>query len=509
MDGYFYPSIYGGVPVNNENLLSLNNITKTYFGVTVLDNVSLDIRKGEVHALVGANGAGKSTLIKTISGAIEPDKGKIVFNEKEYNFMSPQISSSLGIAVIYQEFNLIPSLSVAENIFMGNKIDNAKLFDFKNIEEKADEILNYFSLDIKSSQLVKGLSAAYMQIIEIAKAFSQNIKLLILDEPTAPLTNIEVDILFDLINTLKKKGVSIIYISHRIEEIFEISDRVTVLRDGKKITTLNTDKTNRKELIEYMINSEVGEEYPTRAAKYGEVLFEAKNLCGKGFKNINFKVHEGEIFGISGLVGSKRTEIARAIFGADILISGATIFKGSEVQINSPYSAISMGIAMIPEDRKSHGVILGLSIKWNLTIAIIRRLSKFFVINLKKEKVIVDKYKNTLKINMYNEEQKASTLSGGNQQKLVLSKWLASNPKLIILDEPTKGIDVGAKKELYKIITKLANDGMGIILISSEMDEMIGLSDRMIVLSEGEITAELNKEEFNKLNILDYAYGNK
>ena len=507
--GRFCPSIYGGCTVNNENLLSLKSITKSYSGVTVLDNVSLDIRKGEVHALVGANGAGKSTLIKAISGAIIPDKGKIIFEDKEYNSMSPQLSSSLGIAVIYQEFNLIPSLSVAENIFMGNRLDNSRLVNFKKLEEKANEILKHFSIDIKPSQKVKGLSVAYMQIVEIAKALTRNIKLLILDEPTAPLTNVEVDVLFDLINSLKEKGVSIIYISHRLEEIFGISDRVTVLRDGKKVVTLNTQETNRKELIGHMINSEVGEEYPTRAAKYGEVLFEAKNLCGKGFKNINFKVHEGEIFGISGLVGAKRTEIVRAIFGADKLSSGEIIFEGNNVMLKSPYDAISKGIAMIPEERKSQGVILNLSIKWNLTIAIVRNISKLFVVNLKKENEVVDEYKNVLSIKMSDEGQRVSTLSGGNQQKVVLSKWLASKPKLIIFDEPTRGIDVGAKKEIYNIINRLADDGIGIIFISSEMDEMIGLSDRMIVLSEGEIMTELNKEEFSKLEILNFASGNK
>jgi ribose transport system ATP-binding protein len=504
-----YPSYYGGCTVNCENLLSLRNITKIYSKVTVLDNVSLDIKKGEVHAIVGANGAGKSTLIKAISGAIVPDKGQLVYDGKEYNFMSPQLSSSLGIAVIYQEFNLIPSLSVAENIFMGNRIDNSKVVNFKKLEEKANEILSHFSIDIDASQTVKGLSVAYMQIVEIAKALSHNIKLLILDEPTAPLTNVEVDVLFNLINSLKEKGVSIIYISHRLEEIFEVCDRVTVLRDGKKIVTLNTDETNRNELIGHMINSEVGKEYPTRVAKWGKVLLEVKGLCGKGFKDISFKVHEGEIFGISGLVGAKRTEIVRAIFGADKLFSGEIIFEGKSIVIRSPFDAIRKGIAMIPEDRKTQGVILNLSIGWNLTLSIIKSISRLFVINSKKEKEVVDNYKNVLSIKMSSEDQSVSTLSGGNQQKLVLSKWLANKPKLIIFDEPTRGIDVGAKKEIYNIINSLADEGIGIILISSEMDEMIGLSDRMIVLSEGEITAELNKDKFNKIDILNYASGNK
>ena len=496
--------------MEQNNILSLQNMVKSYSGVTVLDGVSLDVKKGEVHALIGANGAGKSTLIKIISGAIVPDSGKIVFDGNEYASMTPQLSNRQGIEVIYQEFNLIPSLSIAENIFMANHEDKGKLVNFKELNRKAREIFKIMEIDLDVTQPVKNLSVAYKQIVEIAKALSHNIKLLILDEPTAPLTNKEVEMLFKLIRSLKEKGISIIYISHRIEEVFEICDRVTVLRDGKKITTLDTANTNRKELIEYMIDAELGEEYPQRLGKQqDELLLEVKDLCGKGFSNINFKVHKGEILGISGLVGAKRTEIVRAIFGADKKDGGEIIFCGEPLSIKSPEDAIRRGIVMIPEERKSQGVVLNLSVTWNLTMAVLERISKAMVIDKNKEKKIVADYKDVLKIKMRTAEQNVSTLSGGNQQKVVLSKWLASEPKLIILDEPTRGIDVGTKKEIYTLINRLADEGMGVIVISSEMDEMIGLSDRMIILAEGEITGRLEKEEFNKQRILEYASGNK
>lgn len=494
----------------NNILLSLQNIVKSYGGVTVLHDVSLDIKKGEVHALVGANGAGKSTLIKTVSGAIKPNSGKIVFEGISYDSMTPQLSASLGIEIIYQEFNLVPSLTVAENIFLGNKVGDSKFVNFKEMQMKADEILKKFGLDLKSTDYIKDLSVAYKQIVEIAKALSKEVKLLVLDEPTAPLTNTEVEVLYRIVRELKEQGVSIIYISHRLEEVFELSDRITVLRDGHKIITLDTDKTDRKELISYMISTELGEEYPDREGTWKEdVLLEVKNLCGDGFQDINFKVHEGEILGICGLVGAKRTEIVRTIFGADKLKSGEIYFRDKKVEINSPTDAIALGITMVPEDRKSQGVVLKLSIGWNLTLANLKRLSKGIVLDKKKEKEVVEKYKDALSIKMGKIENPVSSLSGGNQQKVVISKWLASDPKLIIFDEPTRGIDVGAKKEIYNLINSLADQGLGVILISSEMDEMIGLSDRMVVLAEGRITGRVEKKEFNKPYLLDLASGDK
>lgn len=496
--------------MNTDILLSLDHIVKIYSGVTVLHGVSLDIRKGEIHALVGANGAGKSTLMKTISGAITPESGKIIFDGREYDAMTPQLSGALGIEIIYQEFNLVPSLTVAENIFLGNKEGSGFLVNFKAMQKKADEILKEFGLDIKATDYVKNLSVAYKQIVEIAKALSRDVKLLILDEPTAPLTNSEVEVLYRIVKELKQKGVSIIYISHRLEEVFELSDRITVLRDGYKITTLETAGTNRKELIGHMINSDLGEEYPPRsAAASRETLLEVRNLRGKGFHDISFKVHRGEILGIAGLVGAKRTEIVRGIFGADKLEAGEIYYKGKRIDIHSPSQAIAMGITMVPEDRKSQGVVLKLSVGWNLTMANLKRLSRGLVIDRDRENKLVNEYKEALSIKMNDINQPVSSLSGGNQQKVVVSKWLASNPELIIFDEPTRGIDVGAKKEIYTLINKLADQGLGVVLISSEMDEMIGLSDRMIILSEGEIKGSLERREFEKQRILDLESGNK
>jgi ABC-type sugar transport system, ATPase component len=496
--------------MKHEILLSLRNISKSYSGVKALDDVSINIKEGEVHALVGANGAGKSTLIKTISGAITPDSGEIVFDGIKYAGMTPQLSSSLGIEVIYQEFNLIPTLTVAENLFLGNRVNDKKLVDFKAMRKKAAETLKIFELDIDVRDLVKHLSVAHMQIVEIAKALGHNLRLLVLDEPTAPLTTKEVEVLYRLIRSLKEKGISIVYISHRLEEVFDLCDRITVLRDGQKITTLNTADTNRKELIRHMINSDLGDEYPQRKGKRNDtVLLEVNDLCGKGFKNISFTVREGEILGLTGLVGSKRTEIARAIFGADKFKSGRISFRGNNRHFKTPSEAIRDGVSLIPEDRNAQGVTLNLSIKWNMTAAVMQKISHMFVISDRQENEIVEKYRDALKIKMAGVNQLVSALSGGNRQKIVLGKSLASNPKLLIFDEPTRGIDVGAKKEIYNLINELADNGLGVILISSEMDEMIGLSDRMIILSEGEIMGELERKDFDKQLILDLESGNK
>lgn len=492
--------------MKQNTILSMEEITKTYGGVAVLKDVSFDICEGEIHALVGANGAGKSTLIKALSGAIIPDKGIIRFDGQEYTSMTPEYSSHLGIKVIYQEFNLIPSLSVAENIFLGQKIDDKKLVNFKLLEAKAKKILKIFDDEIDVSKPVKFLSVAYKQLVEIAKTMTSTIKLLVLDEPTAPLTNKEVEILYKLIRRLQKEGIAIIYISHRLEEVFEICDRVTVLRDGNKIITLNTKDTNRRELINYMINSDIGDEFPERSGSYrDEVLLDVKNLSGKGFENINFYLRKGEILGIAGLVGAKRTEIVRTIFGADKKEKGTINFKGNDLVIKTPSDSILNGIVMVPEERKSEGLVLNLSIKNNLSLMILKSLSRWLMIDFKKENKIVDDYKSALSIKMRSINQKVLTLSGGNQQKVVISKCLASQPELIILDEPTRGVDVGTKKEVYNLINSSADNGLGVILISSELDEVIGLSDRIIVLSEGKITAEFERGKFDKKEILHYA----
>ncbi len=493
----------------NNPILSLKSISKSYSGVRVLEDIDLEINRGEVHAIVGANGAGKSTLIKIVSGAILPDHGIIKIHGEEHLGMTPNLSSHLGIEVIYQEFNIIPSLSVAENIFLGQELQKNGYFNSKLLTQKAEEVLKVFDLDINPNSQIRDLSVAYKQIVEIAKAISHDVKILILDEPTAPLSEKEVTILFGIIRQLQSRGVSIIYISHRLEEIFEISDRVTILRDGKKISTYQTKETNRQKIIGDMINNLLEEVYPPINYRTGEEVFRVKGVSGHGFNDINFTVYSGEVFGLGGLVGSKRTEIVRAIFGADRLIEGELYLAGQKVAVVTPEHAIDSGIVMIPEDRKNQGLIGNLPVRWNMSLAILKTLQKFFVIDSAKEKKVVGNLLDTLRVKLREDSQPVATLSGGNQQKVVVAKWLACNPKLIIMDEPTRGIDVGAKKEIYNLINKLALEGMAIILISSDLDEMIGLCNRMLILSEGEAMAELLHENFEKQTILDYASGTK
>lgn len=493
----------------NKCILSLRNVSKSYSGVKVLQDIDLEINQGEVHAIVGANGAGKSTLIKIVSGAILPDHGVITINGEDHFGMTPILSSHLGIEVIYQEFNIIPSLSVAENIFLGQELFKNGYFDSKSLTQKAKEVLNVFDLKIDPNTQIRDLSVALRQIVEIAKAISHDVKILILDEPTAPLSEKEVTILFTIIRQLQSRGVSIIYISHRLEEIFEISDRVTILRDGKKITTYLTKDTNRQQIIGDMINNSLEEVYPPLNHNIGREVFRVKCVSGFGFKDINFSVHSGEVFGLGGLMGSKRTEIVRAVFGADRLVEGELFLSGQKVTIRNPENAINSGIVMIPEDRKHQGLIGNLPVRWNITLAILRTLTKLFVIDSEQEKSIVNKLLVSLRVKLREDTQPVATLSGGNQQKIVLAKWLASNPKVIIMDEPTRGIDVGAKKEIYNLINKLAQEGLAIILISSDLDEMIGLCNRMLILSEGQAMTELSHDNFQKQLILDYASGIK
>lgn len=487
------------------NILEIQNVTKRYPGVLALNNVSIEIREGEIHALVGENGAGKSTLIKTITGAITPDEGKIIYQGKEYKELNPILSGKIGIEAIYQEFNLAPELSVEENIFLGHKVNQGIFIDQKELAKRTKEILKSLDVDIDPSTKIRDLSVAYMQLIEISKALAKNVKLLIMDEPTAPLTDNEVGILFGLVKQLKKDGVSIIYISHRLDEIFELSDRVTVMRDGNVIKTVNIDETDKNQLIYDMVGRELKETYPTRVPNYGDTLLEVKGICGPANEETSFSIKAGEIVGLAGLVGAGRTEIARLIIGADKKYGGEVYVDGKQVKINSPKDAIENGIAYVSEDRKNQGVLLKKSIRWNITLPILRRLSKLGFVDMKKENECVNNYKDALRIKTPSLNQLVGNLSGGNQQKVAVAKWLASESKILILDEPTRGIDVGAKQEIYELINKLTQEGLGILMISSEMEEIMGMSDRMLVMAEGKIVGELEKEEFAQDTILKYA----
>jgi ribose transport system ATP-binding protein len=491
--------------MNQEVALSLKNITKRYPGVVAIDNLSISFYKGEVHALVGENGAGKSTLIKTISGAVTPDEGHIEVEGMKYDKMTPKVSRQHGIEVIYQEFNLIPGLTVAENICFGEVA--GRLVDFKVLRKKALDVFETMNINIDPDKLVSELPTAQQQLVEIAKAISKDAKLIVMDEPTAPLTVTEVDSLFKIIEKLKNKGITIVYISHRLEEIFSISDRVSVMRDGKYIATENTSETNRRELIQLMVGRELAENYPGRKNITNDKVLEVRNLTGNGDKNISFHVNKGEIVGFAGLVGAGRTELARMIFGADKFETGEILINGRHVTIGSPKEAIDLGMGLIPEDRKHQGAFLSKGIDWNICISNIRKLCKYGIVNEKAVLHQANEYIKGLAIKTPFIDQLVMNLSGGNQQKVVIARVLATDSNIVIFDEPTRGIDVGAKQEIYELMTRMANDGKAIIMISSDMEELLGMSDRIIVLSEGKISGEVEKDQFNQNYILELASG--
>jgi ribose transport system ATP-binding protein len=491
----------------DDFILRLTHITKTYPGVTALNDVSLEIRRGEVHALVGENGAGKSTLIKTCSGAVEPDTGTIAVNGTEFKKMSPKLSVENGIAVIYQEFNLVDELSVAENIFLGKAPrKNGVRINRKEMEERACEIFKNLAIDINPAGLVRDLTVGYQQLVEIAKAVAENAKILIMDEPSAPLTNAETAKLFEMVDRLKAEGVTIIYISHRLDEIFRLSDRVTIMRDGHKIETINTADINAEYLVTSMVGRTLTETYPARKTPArGETLLEARGLSGNGLKDISFSVRRGEVLGFAGLIGAGRTELAELIFGVARRDSGELFFKGAPFRARTPREAIDAGVALVPEDRKRQGALLEINIKGNISIPILKRISKLAVVNKKREDKIAGEFKESMRIKTPDLLQKIKNLSGGNQQKVIIAKWLATEPELIILDEPTRGIDVGAKHEIYKLVNELVENGKTILMISSEMEELMGMSDRIIVLAEGRISGELARADFSQERIMSFA----
>lgn len=494
--------------MSEEYVLQLQHIRKEYPGVVALKDVTLELKKGEILALIGENGAGKSTLIKCCSGAVIPTSGKIIVNGKEFTSMTPQLAAENGIAIIYQEFNNVKELSAAENLFLGRPIRKGIVVDKKAMEEEAAKAFEQLRIKIDPKALMKNLTVGYQQMVEIAKAIQQNAKILIMDEPSAPLTSAEVESMFMVVERLRKEGISIIYISHRLEEIYRLSDRILVMRDGEYVKTLITKDSQVQELIQLMVGRELTETYPPRGdcIKEDEVMLELKNVTGNGDKNINLKLHKGEILGLGGLVGAGRTELAEMIFGAVVKESGQMIFKGKEINPKSPREAIDLGIALVPEDRKRHGAMLGISIKNNINMPIYERNSTLSVINSKREMEIAEKYQKNMAIKTPSLHQLVKNLSGGNQQKVILGRWMAADSELIIFDEPTRGIDIGAKYEIYKLMNDLVEkEGKAILMISSEMEELMGMSDRIMVLAEGEVTGELEKDEFSQETIMAYA----
>jgi ribose transport system ATP-binding protein len=494
-DGVFMP----------EPILTVKNITKNYPGVVALNDLSMTFEKGEVHALLGENGAGKSTLIKVISGAIEPDRGSIIFGNQEHSKMTPSSSKENGVAVIYQEFSLVEPLSVAQNVFLGES--QGFLIDYKDLKKRSAKIFEEMDVNIDPSAQVRTLSPAKKQLVEIAKAISANARILIMDEPSAPLSASEVETMFEIIGRLKSKGVTIIYISHRIEELFRISDRVTVMRDGRYIDTLITRRTNRKELIDLMVGRELKEYYPKRTTTPSEIVLEVKNISGLGDEDISFSVRRGEILGVAGLVGSGRTELASIIYGATPKESGEIWIEGKKRDINSPDKAIEYGIGLIPEDRKHHGCIIHANVRFNISLSTFNKTARFFIVNSKAQKNIARYYMDKFNIKTPSMEQQVINLSGGNQQKVVLAKTLAANTNILIFDEPTRGIDVGSKQEIYNLMVELVNQGKTIIMISSEMEELLGMSDRLIVLCEGKFMGEVPREKFDQRYVIELASG--
>lgn len=487
-------------------ILELENLTKVYPGVVALDNVSLQFEKGEVHALMGENGAGKSTLIKAVSGAIEPSAGKIRIDGSEYTKMTPALSKKHGIAVIYQDVNLVQPLSVAENIFFGNRY--GKLFSKKQLCNMAEELFREYGFHLNPAMPVMALSPANQQLVEVCKAISNKAKIVIMDEPTASLAQSEVELLFRIIKRLKDEGVTVVYISHRLDEVFEISDRISVLRDGQYISTVNTSETSRQELISLMVGRELGASHPPRANKPSdEVVLEVEGLSGNSVSDISFKLHRGEILGIAGLVGAGRTETAELICGSKKIEKGSIKVCGKDVKIHTPADALKNKIGLIPEERKRDGCVMHSSVLFNTTMLCDKDYIKCGVINSKKQKEIAEKYREALSIKVPSINQKVINLSGGNQQKVIVAKTMAADMDIVFFDEPTKGIDVGAKYEIYQLMNEMTKNGKSIVMISSDMEEILGVSDRILVLYEGEVSGELEKKDFSQENILTLASG--
>jgi len=489
-----------------EYILELKNIRKEYPGVVALNDVSLGFMSGEVHAIIGENGAGKSTFIKTITGAIEPTKGDVYFEGEKLGKASPAERLELGITAIYQEFNLFGHLSVAENIYYNRFDKKFGMIDYHAIEEKSKKVLEKLGIYIDPRKLVNELTVGYQQLIEIAKSVSRTVKVIIMDEPSAPLTNNELKYLFDIVRELRNEGIAVIYISHRLEEIFEICDKVSIFRDGNYLVTKVVKETNKEELIRLMVDRELDDSFPTVALTKGDKVLEVKNISNHHLKNVSFNAYKGERLGFAGLVGAGRTEVARAIFGADKITSGEVFIDGEKVSISSPVDGIACGVGLIPEDRKHQGTLLHLSVKENISYSYMKLLANMIgIIDKKKENQVVLEQIKSLKVKTPSAEQMVKNLSGGNQQKVVLAKWLLMQSKILIFDEPTRGIDVGAKQEIYNLMNELALMGKVIIIISSEMPELIGCSDRIIVMSEGKITGELSKEMISQERILALA----
>jgi ribose transport system ATP-binding protein/inositol transport system ATP-binding protein len=495
-----------------QDVLNMKNIHKKFPGVHALKGIDLNIKKGEVHALLGENGAGKSTLMKILGGIYSKTEGEIFINGKEAVINNVHDSQGYGVSIIHQELCLAPNMTVAENIFLGREKMKKGFFKFVDTNkhnDKAQTILDSLGLEFKPTDLVSSLSLAQQQMVEIAKALSINAELIVMDEPTAAISKKEVEMLFKMIEELRSKNISIIYISHRMEELFKITDRITIMRDGEYIGTEVTKKTTHDRLVAMMVGRELKDLYKRSVHEKGETVLEVKNVSQKGvLQNINFSLKKGEILGLSGIVGAGRTELAEVLFGIRKCDEGEIIIENNKTAINNPSDAMKRGIALVPEDRKAQGLVLQETVGYNITLTVLDKFIRGINVDKSIEDELIHKYIKELSIKTPSKDQKVKNLSGGNQQKIVIAKWLATSPKVLILDEPTRGVDIGAKSEIYAIISALARAGVAIIMISSELPEIINMSDRVLVMANGKITGNItDKSEINQEKIMYYATG--
>ncbi|MBC5581823.1 sugar ABC transporter ATP-binding protein [Anaerofilum sp. BX8] len=490
-----------------ETIVELSHINKTFPGVKALDDVSFDLRSGEVMALLGENGAGKSTLMKVLSGVYTRDSGSMKIFGQEVGDLTPRKAQELGVAIIHQELNMCAHLSVAENIFLGREKTKGVLLSSREMNREARAVLDRLNINIDPETVVGDLAVSKQQMVEIAKALSTNARILIMDEPTSALTSKEIDDLFVIIHKLRDEGCGIVYISHRLEELQHVVDRVTIMRDGKFITSGNFADFTMDEIISNMVGREIKEKFPRVQCEVGRTILQVKHLnAGRMVRDINFELREGEIVGVAGLMGAGRTETTRALFGVDQKDSGEVVLDGKPVVIRRPEDAIRAGIVLAPEDRKKDGLCTKLSIRENIALPNLDILcSKLGVVDRKKEREMAAKAQKDLSIKMPSAEVDAGSLSGGNQQKVVVAKWLARNSRVVVFDEPTRGIDVAAKVEIYNLMNELKKAGIGVLFVSSEMPEVMGISDRIIVMCDGRITGELDPHKTTQNEILEYA----
>lgn len=489
-----------------QPILKLDNICKSFPGVRALYNAGLSVYPGRVMALMGENGAGKSTLMKILTGIYSKDSGSIHYQGQEVTFKNPKMSQLAGISIIHQELNIIPNLTIAENIFLGREFTNKfGGIDWKKMTTESEKLLKRLKIKHSPTTPVEQLSLGELQMIEIAKALSFDAKVIIMDEPTDALTDTETDALFNVIRELKQQNCGIVFISHRMQDIFTICDDVTVLRDGELIAERSLKAINEEQLIELMVGRKLSEQYPHIESPIGDTVLEVKNISGCGVHNASFKLHRGEILGISGLMGAGRTELMKLIYGALPKTAGEVFLKQKQLSIHSPQDGLNNGIVYISEDRKGDGLVLGMSIKENMTLTALKQLTKHYSINHKAEKMTVNDFILLFNIKTPSMDQTTGLLSGGNQQKVAIAKGLMTRPDVLILDEPTRGIDVGAKKEIYQLINKFKEEGMSIIIVSSDMPEIIGMSDRVLVMNNGEIRAEYLRNEVTQEKLLTAA----